>query len=134
MRLPHGRSIRIGTLLAACTLLWACVAPILTVPPPGAQISFTAAVITDGGGVQRTVWTTQGGPVAQAAFADYFVLDEALGSGVIATARADGSFMAPAMDGTVNDHVLVYYRTPAGDYSESLCVLLTAGSSPPVCP
>jgi hypothetical protein len=111
MRLPHGRSIRIGTLLAACTLLWACVAPILTVPPPGAQISFTAAVITDSGGAQKTVWTTQGGPVAQAAFAD-----------------------APAMDGTVNDHVLVYYRTPAGDYSESLCVLLTAGSSPPVCP
>jgi hypothetical protein len=135
MRSLRGRSIRIGTMLLGLTALGSCIAPILTVPPPGAtQITFTSAVITDASGAQKTVWTTEGGSLPQADLATYYVRNRALSDGVFATARADGSFTAPQMDGTANDRIQIYYVTPAGDYSESICVLLTEGSSPPACP
>ncbi len=120
------RWLKLGTLVAATACLWSCVAPILTVPPPGA-VSFTPATVVDGStGDQKTVWITQGGPVSQAANAVYFVFNRRLGSGVIATARNDGSFVAPAMDGDPGDPVLVYYRMPSGGYSDSTCLLLSA--------
>jgi hypothetical protein len=135
MKSPRARWIRIGTLLLAVTGLGACIAPILTVPPPGAEgIAFSSTVITDADGGQRTVWTAQGGPLPEAALAKYYIFDQTVSGGVIAMARADGSFTAPEMDGTVDDHIVVYYVTPAGNYSESVCVLLSAGSSPPLCP
>jgi hypothetical protein len=127
------RWLRLGALLGGSALLWACVAPILTVPPPSA-ISFTANTVVDTRGASKTVWTTQGGPLAQAADSTFFVVDRSLGSGVIATARNDGSFTAPPMDGAENDPVLIYYRTPAGDYSDSICLLLAPGTSPLACP
>jgi hypothetical protein len=126
------RWLRLGTLLATAAGLWSCVAPILTVPPPGA-VTFTPAVITDASGVQKTVWTTDGGPLEQAANATYFVLNRRLGSGVIATARNDGAFTAPPMDGVLKDPILIYYRTPTGDYSDSTCVLLSDGATPGSC-
>lgn len=128
------RWLRLGTLLAAAAGLWSCVAPILTVPPPGA-VTFTPAFVTDASGAQRKLWTTEGGPLEQAADANYFVVDTTLGSGVIATARKDGSFSAPLMEGNEADRIHIYYRTPTGDYSESACFSLVEGTSPAVvCP
>jgi hypothetical protein len=135
MRSLRGRWLKLGALLLAFAGLGACIAPILTVPPPGAEsIAFAPMVITDADGGQKTVWTTQGGPLPQAALATYYLRNQALEDGVFATARADGSFTAPEMDGTQNDPIQIYYVTPAGDYSVSICVLLKEGSSPPLCP
>jgi len=100
------------------------------VPPPGA-ISFESTMLTASDGTLRTFWVASGAPLEQAANGTYFVLDRTLGSGVIATARNDGSFTAPPMQGNDKDQVLVYYKTPFGDYSDSLCVLL--GTSPGTC-
>ncbi|HVV16234.1 MAG TPA: hypothetical protein VHH90_03450 [Polyangia bacterium] len=127
------RWLRLGTLLGATAGLWSCVAPILTVPPPGA-VTFTPAVITDASGTPRTVWTTEGGPLEQAANAAYYVINRRLGSGVIATARSDGSFTAPPMEGVEKDPILINYRTPTGDYSDSTCVLLSAEPLLDSCP
>ncbi|HVY40272.1 MAG TPA: hypothetical protein VHM31_20170 [Polyangia bacterium] len=118
------RWLRLGTLLAAAAGLWSCVAPILTVPPPGA-VTFTPAFVTDG----RTFWTTEGAPLEQAANAAYFVVNRRLASGVIATAGGDGSFTAPPLEGAVNDEIRIYYRTPTGDYSDSACFSLVEGAS-----
>ncbi len=128
-----GRWLRVGTLLAAAGGLWSCVAPILTVPPPGA-VTFTPATVVDSStGVQKTVWTTQGGPQEQAALAEFYVFNRRLSSGVIATAQADGSFTAPPMDGAEQDPIVIYYRTPGGDYSDSICRLLSSAAVPESC-
>jgi hypothetical protein len=126
------RWLRIGLLVPGTLFLWSCVAPILTVPPPAA-ITFIPATVTDDSGTQRTVWTTQGGALDQAANAIYYVYNRRLTSGVFTTAQSDGSFVAPPMDGNQDDQILIYYRTPTGDYSDSACVLLEAGASPPLC-
>ena len=47
--------------------------------------------------------------------------------------NADGSFTAPPLQGNDKDQVLVYYKTPFGDYSDSLCVLLGTAASPATC-
>lgn len=134
MNARRRRWLKMGTLLCASALLWACTAPILTVPPP-ADLAFATAMITDSNGAPQTLWITSGGAVEQAANASYFVFNRTQGQGVIATGRNDGSFTAPAMAGNQNDQVLVYYKTPFGDYSDSVCVLLTTAASPaPACP
>jgi len=128
------RWLKLGTLLCASALLWACTAPILTVPPPAA-VGFTTSMVTDANGTPQTLWIASGAPLAQAANADYFVFNRTQGQGVIATARNDGSFTAQPMTGNQRDEVLVYYKTPFGDYSDSVCVLLTTDASPaPACP
>jgi len=129
------RWLRLGTLLAAAAGLWSCVAPILTVPPPGA-VTFKLAVVTDASGTQMNLWTAEGGPLEQAADADYFLINRTLHGGVIATARKDGSFTSPPMEGSEKDSIQIYYRTPTGDYSDSTCVLLSEGTSLPLaaCP
>ena len=132
MNLLRRRWLKMGTLFGASALLWSCVAPILTVPPPSA-ISFESSMLTAADGTQQTFWITSGGPLEQAANATFFVLDRTLGGGVIATARNDGSFTAPPMQGNDKDQVLVYYKTPFGDYSDSLCVLLGTAASPAAC-
>jgi hypothetical protein len=130
-----GRWMRLAALLAAFTGLGACIAPILTVPPPGAaDLAFASMVITNADGGQKTVWTAQGGPLPQAALATFYLRNRTLTEGVFTTARADGSFTSPEMDGKPSDPIQIYYVTPAGDYSVSICVLLTEGSSPPLCP
>jgi hypothetical protein len=126
------RWLKMGTLLGASALLWSCVAPILTVPPPDA-IAFESTMLTASDGTQQTFWTATGGPLEQAANATYYVFNRTLGGGVIATARNDGSFTAPPLQGTEKDQVLVYYKTPFGDYSDSLCVLLGPAASPAAC-
>jgi hypothetical protein len=131
------RLVKLGALLGLFTLLWACNAPFIPVPPPGA--TFTTDTITDSSGAQKTVWITHGLPSTHAAFATYFVVNVRLGTGIIATAGMDGTFTGQPLDGVMNDQVLLSYRTPAGDYSDSLCLLLTTevpppGSSAPRCP
>jgi hypothetical protein len=130
------RLCRLSGLLGAFAILWACNAPFIPVPPPGA--SFTSALVDDGAGGQKTVWVTHGLPSGQAALARYFVFDEATGHGTITTAGIDGTFTSDPMDGTLNDHIRLYYQTPNGDYSESICLLLTtdvgSSGSAPGCP
>jgi len=141
MTSPRLRRIKLTALLVGAAGLGACVAPILTVPPPGAsEIAFSSKIIADvdggvDGGAPRRVWNAKGGPLPSAALATYYLDNRALGSGVIATALADGSFTSGDMEGTDGDPIQIYYVTPAGNYSESICVLLTDDSSPPpVCP
>jgi hypothetical protein len=134
MNARRRRWLKLGTLLCASGLLWACTAPIISVPPPD-SVAFATSTVTDASGTAQTVWIASGGPVEQAANAQYYVFNGTAGQGVIATGRNDGSFTAPPMGGTKNDHVLIYYKTPFGDYSDSVCVLLTADASPaPACP
>jgi hypothetical protein len=132
MKTLRRRFLKLGMLLGGTALLWSCVAPILTVPPPN-EIAFSTIVVTDSTGAQQTEWITTGGPLQQAANADYFVFNRTQGQGVIAAARNDGSFTAPPMQGNPNDQVLIYYKTPFGDYSDSICVLLVAGTSVGLC-
>src|SRR5262245_66292627 len=97
------RILKLGGLLGLFTVLWACNAPFIPVPPPGA--AFTTALVDDGAGGQKTVWITHGLPSGQAALARYFVLDEATGKGTITTAGIDGTFTSDPTDGTLNDQV-----------------------------
>jgi len=131
------RLLKLATLLGAFTILWACNAPFIPVPPPGA--TFSSQIVDDGMGGQKTVWVTHGLASPNAAFATYYVYNERLQSGIIATAGADGTFTGIPMDGTTNDRIDLSYRTPSGDYSDSLCLLLTTdvgpgGVSAPRCP
>jgi hypothetical protein len=131
------RFLKLASLLGGVALLWACNAPFIPVPPPGA--TFTSALVDDGAGGQKTVWTTHGLPSVHAAFATYYVYDEQTKGGIIATAAADGSFTGMPLEGTMGDHVQVRYQTPNGDYSDSTCLLLTTDVDPstgsaPRCP
>ena len=123
MNAMRRRILKLATLLGALTVVFACNAPFIPVPPPGA--SFTSQLVDDGAGGQKTVWVTRGLPSENAAFATYFVKNQRTGGGIIATAEADGTFTGMPMDGVENDNVLVSYRTPEGDYSDSICLLLT---------
>jgi hypothetical protein len=141
-RRPRGRTplrrrlLKLATLLGAFTILWACNAPFIPVPPPGA--SFTSALVDDGGGGQKTVWITHGLPSSNAALAYFTIINEKTQNGVITVAGADGSYVAPSFDGALNDHIKIAYKTPAGDQSDSICLLLTTDVSPagsaPACP
>jgi hypothetical protein len=133
MTMLRRRLLKLGFLLGGAGLLWSCVAPILTVPPPN-SIAFSTIMITDSTGTPQTEWIATGGPIQQAANADYYVFDRTQGQGVIAAAKNDGSFTAPPMQGNKNDQVLIYYKTPFGDYSDSICVLLVDGAASVACP
>ena len=105
--------------------------------PPA--VAFASQLITDPSGGQRKVWTAaQTQPFSLAANARFYLYDVNAGAGVIQTADAQGTFATtPAMDGTDDDHVVLYYQTPAGDYSDSICLLLRVVPAPelaPLCP
>jgi hypothetical protein len=128
------RLARLAVAIAAVGAVWACNAPFIPVPPPGA-ITFTPETVPDAAGGEKTVWITQGGANAQASSALFYVLDMDRGSGVIQRANADGSFQAVPMDGTRGDHVRIYYQKPTGENSEDTCKLLIEGPDPaPACP
>jgi hypothetical protein len=140
MNAMRRRLTRLATLLGAVTLLWACNAPFIPVPPPGA--SFTSQLVDDGAGGQKTVWITHGLPSSNAAFAYYYVINESLvpRAGIIAEAGADGTFTGMPLEGTMGDHIRMAYETPDGNQSDSICLLLTeevsatTGSAPPCLP
>ena len=69
-----GRLLKLATLLGAFTVLWACNAPFIPVPPPGA--SFTSALVDDGAGGQKTVWVTHGLPSTNAAGAYFYIFND----------------------------------------------------------
>ena len=134
------RFLKFATLLGAVAVLWACNAPFIPVPPPGA--SFTSQLVDDGMGGQKTVWITHGLPSSNAAFASYFIINTSLvpQAGIIATAGADGTFTDMPLENTMSDRIRVGYETPEGNQSESICLLLTeevsatTGSAPPCLP
>jgi len=48
------RLLKLATLLGALMIFWACNAPFIPVPPPGA--TFTMDSLTDSSGTTKTVW------------------------------------------------------------------------------
>jgi hypothetical protein len=119
-------TIRLLRLLSCCVgavTLWACGPVYIPVPPPG-QISFTSEAFTDAAGNTQTLWITSGGPNGNAANSTFFITDLVTGSGVIARAHADGSFVAGPMAGTVGDQVTLYFQETAGRDSVTACVIL----------
>jgi hypothetical protein len=117
-------------MMAAAGLGWlACNAPFIPVPPP--ENIFIAQPLTDGSG--KTVWITQGKPDSRAAGAKFYIFNDAVGSGVIVEAGADGTYSAMPLNGTMGDHVFLYYTTPAGVDSEVACRVLTEGDPAPHC-
>ena len=129
------RLTKLGALLGGATLMWACNAPPIVVPPPA--VAFSSQLVTDSQGAQHTLWTAaQPAPFLPAAGARFYLFDQTNGRGVIQTAGADGTFAtSPTMEGTVDDRVLLYYATPSGDYSDSICLLLREASPvAPFCP
>jgi hypothetical protein len=126
------RIIRLLLALGAVSAVWACNAPFIPVPPPGQ--SFTSELVSDGAGVQKTVWVAHGEPSDTVAFARVFVLDTDRGTGVIATTLADGSYQSPAMDGTRGDRVEISYESPAGEHMAFVCVQLIEGAQALLCP
>ena len=59
------RLLKLATLVGAFVVLWACNAPFIPVPPPGA--TFTTEQLTDSSGTPKTVWITHGLPSTNAA-------------------------------------------------------------------
>jgi hypothetical protein len=118
------RLARLGALLGAVSVLWACNAPSFPVPPPNPTFSQ---------GATATSWITTGPAFTPAANARYSIVNvsSAQPAGVILTANADGSYVAPAINGNVDDHIVIYYETPNGDFSEAICRLLETGQSDP---
>jgi hypothetical protein len=133
MNAMRRRLARLATLLGAVTLLWACNAPFIPVPPPGASFSSQ----DDGAG--GTEWVAHGLASQNAANAYFYIVNDRLQTGVIVVAGPDGRYDSPAFDGMMGDRVRISYQSPSGDnYSDSICLLLTAevdaAGSAPRCP
>jgi hypothetical protein len=126
---------KLAALLASLTILWACNAPSIPVPPPDLAIAFAAHEGPDGDGGTKTAWiVTQSNPVPQAALARFFLFDLNRGSGIIQMAGPDGTFVSAPMDGDAGDRISISYETPGGDLSASVCLLLAEGATPARCP
>jgi hypothetical protein len=121
----------LALVLAGAVTLLACNAPFIPVPPP--DNVFVSQMLTDASGNPKTVWITQGKPEAHAALAKFFIFNDSIGAGVIVDAAADGSYVAPALDGTRGDRIFIYYTTPSGSDSESVCRQLVEGDPAPSC-
>lgn len=128
------RITRLVLALGLVSIVWACNAPFIPVPPPGQTASFTSALVTDGAGAQKTVWMAHGPANADAAFARFFVFNTARGAGVITLAGADGHYDAPPMDGSEGDPVEISYERASGTRSAPVCFQLELGATAPTCP
>jgi hypothetical protein len=134
MKTLRRRIARLALTLGVVSLVWACNAPFIPVPPPG-MVTFTAQLVSDGANGQKTVWVAAGGPNDKAALSRFFIYDLERQGGVITTADNTGAFTAPPMDGTRGDRVQIYYQNPKGDYSQQSCRLLIEGpTDAPPCP
>ena len=126
------RLIRLAAGLAMLALIWACNAPFIPVPPP-AQAGFASALVSDGMGGQKTVWTAAGNAGSPAALAHVFVINEATGNGVVTRADPAGAYKSPAFDGTRGDHVDIYFEDNEGTRSATACLILQDGAQAPQC-
>jgi len=117
--------------LAAAVCLLACNAPFIPVPPP--DNTFMSELLSDSTGNSKTVWIAQGKPDSRASLATFYITNTNLHTGVIVEAQADGSYTAPAMDGTRGDRVFLYYVTQSGSTSETVCRQLVEGDPAPIC-
>jgi hypothetical protein len=120
-------ALRLGRLLACClgvVALWACGPVYIPVPPPS-QIAFTSEAFTDAAGTSHTLWITAGGQNGNAANGTFYITDLERGSGVIARANADGSFVANPMEGIAGEHIAIYFQEVSGRDSVTACVLLS---------
>jgi hypothetical protein len=128
----HALSRRVLLMLPAVMLLFACNAPFIPVPPPNNV--FVQETLTDGTGNSQVVWITQGKPDARASGARFYIFNDTRNLGVIVEATTDGSYVAPPLQGTMGDHVLISYTAPNGDDSAVACRVLTEGDPAPDCP
>jgi hypothetical protein len=112
------RLARLGALLGAVSVVWACNAPSFPVPPPNPTFSQ---------GATATSWVAQGPAFTPAGNGRYYFYDETSGTGVIKAAAADGSYDGATLDGNVDDHILIYFETQSGELGESICRLLEPG-------
>jgi hypothetical protein len=127
------RLIRLAAGLATLALIWACNAPFIPVPPP-AQAGFASALVSDGSGGQKTVWTAAGTVGPQTETVRVFVINEGTGNGVVTSAAVDGTYKSPAFDGAKGDHVDIYFENHAGERSAIACLILQEGALAPQCP
>jgi hypothetical protein len=123
-RLP-GRIFRLLSCCLGAAVLWACGPVYIPVPPPDSETTFTQDLLVDTAGAEQTFWITTGGPSATTADAVFYIFDEQQNAGVIAGAKADGSYQAPPMQGTAGDRILINYQNSHGNLSLSACVLLS---------
>jgi hypothetical protein len=126
------RIARLAAALGVVAALWACNAPFIPVPPPGHE--FTKALVSDGMGGQKVVWTAHGEPFEDGMSGRVYVFDATRGAGVIGLTAPDGSYTSAPFDGTEGDRVEVSYETAAGGLSNRFCYLLQEGPMAPVCP
>lgn len=120
--------------LVAVLCLLACNAPFIPVPPPDNVFVPVTETISDGtGNSTKTVWVTQGKPDARASLATFYITNTNLHTGVFVEAQPDGSYTAPAIDGTRGDQIFLYYVTQSGSTSETVCRQLVEGDPAPVC-
>jgi hypothetical protein len=122
-----------GVLAAVSLHLGACNTPFIPIPPPG-DPSFSPVVTTDAMGAQHTVWETSGGVNYAMANARVYVFNRALGEGVIARATADGTYLAPPLEGKLGDAIELGYETPKGERSAVICRALQDGQAHSSCP
>jgi hypothetical protein len=128
------RLARLALALGLASIVWACNAPFIPVPPPGQTATFTSELVSDGMGGQKTAWTAHGPALDDVAFAKVFVFNTGRGAGVITLAGADGSYTAPPFDGTEGDRVEIVYERPNGSRGVPACYLLQLGAMAPTCP
>jgi len=119
------RWARLLASLALVAAIWACNTPYIPVPPAAAP-SFMAVTISEPMG-ERTLYEAHGAPFELGANAKFFIYNKALEIGVITKAAADGSYVAPLLDGKLGDPIEVFYQTPKGDVSPPLCRKLAEG-------
>jgi len=128
------RVVRLATLLGALAFVWACNAPPIVVPPPA--VAFTSELFTDAEGAQHTMWrASQSFPLERASGAAFTLYNLNRKQGYIVVANDDGTFVSQPMEGETDDRISLYYVTPEGDYSDSICLLLReAVPFAPFCP
>jgi hypothetical protein len=109
-------------LAAACAALFlggvvACNSPTIPIPPlhaPSFQMTGTDLWTASGSGAEGN--------------SEVFVIDRTTGDGVSVRADGNGGYTTPAFTGQANDTVELFYRTPRGEYSQSICTPLSVGT------
>lgn len=108
--------------LAACAALVlggvvACNSPTIPIPPlhaPSIQMLTTSTWTASGSGAEGN--------------SEVFLVDRTSGDGVTARADVNGGYTTPAFTGQMGDTIELFYRTPAGEISQSICAPLAAGT------